>query len=112
MATVQKYTPEMVSAMTTQYVASPTRETVEALAKTYALGVRQVIGKLSSLGVYKLPERKAVASTTVANTKNAMAEAICSVLGVTDAAMIESLGKANKKVLAVIFAALANSKPI
>ena len=46
------YTDEMVASMTEQYVANPTRETVEALAQEFGKSVRSIIAKLSREGVY------------------------------------------------------------
>ena len=52
MANAKNYTDEMVSEMTTQYTANPTRETVDALAKDMGKTVRSIIAKLSREGVY------------------------------------------------------------
>ena len=48
----KNYTDEMVASMTEQYVANPTRETVEALAQEFGKSVRSIIAKLSREGVY------------------------------------------------------------
>ena len=48
----KNYTDEMVASMTEQYVANPTRETVEALAHEFGKSVRSIIAKLSREGVY------------------------------------------------------------
>ncbi len=48
----KNYTDEMVAYMTEQYVANPTRETVEALAQEFGKSVRSIIAKLSREGVY------------------------------------------------------------
>ena len=42
----------MVAQMTQTYVANPTRETVDALAKDFGKSVRSIIAKLSREGVY------------------------------------------------------------
>ena len=52
MAQAKNYTDEMVSEMTKRYTETPTRETVDALAKDMGKTVRSVIAKLSREGVY------------------------------------------------------------
>ena len=52
MANAKNYTDEMVSEMTTQYTANPTRETVDALANQFGKTTRIIIAKLSREGVY------------------------------------------------------------
>ena len=48
----KNYTDDMVASMTEQYVANPTRETVEAIAQEFGKSVRSIIAKLSREGVY------------------------------------------------------------
>ena len=48
----KNYTDDMVASMTEQYVANPTRDTVESLAKEFGKSVRSIIAKLSREGVY------------------------------------------------------------
>jgi hypothetical protein len=57
MAVAKNYSDEMVSRMTTDYVANPTRETVDALAAEFGKTTRSVIAKLSREGVYKAQPR-------------------------------------------------------
>ena len=52
MAQAKNYTDEMVTEMTKRYTESPTRETVDALAKDMGKTVRSIIAKLSREGVY------------------------------------------------------------
>ena len=52
MAVAKNYTDEMVNAMTEQYVANPTRETVDSLANEFGKTTRSIIAKLSREGVY------------------------------------------------------------
>ena len=52
MAQAKNYTDEMVAQMTDQYVANPTRETVDGLAKQFGKTTRSIIAKLSREGVY------------------------------------------------------------
>ena len=109
MATVKavNYTPEQTVSMVADYVAGVT---VETLALNLGKSVRSVVAKLSREKVY-------VAKSYVSKTgekpvkKDAHADAIGAVLGLTEPE-IESLTKANKTALVMIFAALAASKPI
>ena len=48
----KNYTDEMVAQMTEAYVANPTRETVDTIAKDLGKNTRSVIAKLSREGVY------------------------------------------------------------
>lgn len=48
----KNYSDEIVAQMTEQYVANPTRETVDALAQEFGKSVRSIIAKLSREGVY------------------------------------------------------------
>ena len=52
MAKAKNYTDEMVAQMTDQYVANPSRETVDVLAKQFGKTTRSIIAKLSREGVY------------------------------------------------------------
>ena len=54
----KNYTDEMVTRMTTLYVANPNRATVDALASEFGKSVRSIIAKLSREGVYIAQERK------------------------------------------------------
>lgn len=46
------YSEEIIATITEAYLANPTRETVDALAKTTGKPVRSLISKLSALGIY------------------------------------------------------------
>lgn len=50
--TKKNYSDDIVAQMTEQYVANPTRETVDALAQEFGKSVRSIIAKLSREGVY------------------------------------------------------------
>ena len=52
MAQAKNYTDEMVAQMTDQYVANPSRETVDGLATQFGKTTRSIIAKLSREGVY------------------------------------------------------------
>lgn len=49
---VKNYTDEMVEKMVADYTATPTRETVDALAEEFGKTARSIIAKLSREGVY------------------------------------------------------------
>ena len=51
-AKAKNYTDEMVANMRELYTATPTRDTVEKLAKNFGKSVRSVIAKLSREGIY------------------------------------------------------------
>lgn len=51
------YTPEETAAIVEEYSASPTRETVDAIAARVAKSARSVIAKLAAEGVYQTPQR-------------------------------------------------------
>jgi len=53
----KNYTDEMVKTIVAEYNASPTMETVNALATTTGKTTRSLIAKLSREGVYKKQER-------------------------------------------------------
>ena len=50
------YTEEQVTVMVAWYIAEPTRETVETIAKEMDKSTKSVIGKLSREGVYQKAE--------------------------------------------------------
>ena len=109
-AKVVNYTVEQTAEMVAEYVAAPTKETVEAIAVKMGKTVRSVIAKLSREKVYvaKVYETKTGEKPV---KKDSVADAIGKVLKMSESE-IESLTKANKTALNKIFEALANSKPI
>lgn len=109
-AKAPNYTAEQTAAIVSQYVAAPTKETVESLAKEFGKQTRSIIAKLSREGVYKRQEYTTKKGEKPAK-KDETASAIAAILGLTDGEA-DSLEKANKTALIKIFAALANSKPI
>lgn len=113
MATKEKvlnYTEAQETRMRTEYVANPTRETVDALAQAFGKTSRSIIAKLSRMGVYKAKEYVTKAGEKPVK-KDEHADAIGAVLRLTEPE-IESLTKANKSALKKIFDALAMSTPI
>ena len=109
-AKVVNYTVEQTAEMVAEYVATPTKETVEAIAVKMGKTVRSVIAKLSREKVYvaKVYETKTGEKPV---KKDSVADAIGKVLKMSESE-IESLTKANKTALNKIFEALANSKPV
>jgi len=101
------YTPEQTAKMVSEYQSGTT---VESIAESLGKTVRSVVAKLSREGVYQAKTYVSKSGEPVAK-KDAVADAIGSVLGLTEAET-ESLTKANKTALSKIFAALANSKPV
>ena len=104
---VANYTPEQTVKMLADYANGMTTEAIaESLGKT----VRSVVAKLSREGVYKKKEYVSKTGEKPVK-KDAHADAIGAILRLSEGE-IDSLTKANKSVLAKIFEALANSKPI
>ena len=107
MSKVLNYSPEVTLALVAGYTEG---KTVEMLAVKFGKTTRSVIMKLSREGVY-------VKKTPVTKTgepivrKNDHATAIGAILRMTENDT-DSLTKANKAALELIFEALANSKPI
>ncbi len=89
------YTEELTNEIVAEYVANPTRETVEAIAERITKSVRSVIVKLSSAGVYKTPERTTKTGEPI-EKKEAMVTEVCTMLGV-DAPTLAKTGKQDLK---------------
>lgn len=104
------YTEEQTAIIRDSYLANPTAETVEALAKQFSKTTRSIIAKLSREKVYVKKEYTTKKGEKPVKKDN-LADTIGSILRMTPAE-IDSLEKANKTALEKIFAALANSKPI
>ena len=94
MANAKNYTDEMVSEMTTQYTANPTRETVDALANQFGKTTRSIIAKLSREGVYVAQPRTTKTGEPIVS-KNEIVNDIASLLQV-EVDDIASLEKATK----------------
>lgn len=104
---VVNYTAEQAASMVSAYTAG---ETVEAIAEQMGKSVRSVIAKLSREKVYVAKTYKTKKGEAVVK-KDAHADAIGAILRMNEND-IESLTKANKNALKMIFDALANSKLI
>ena len=101
------YTPEQTLAMVADYQNGVT---VEQIAETLGKTVRSVVAKLSREKVYKAKEYVSKTGEKPVK-KDVHADAIGAILRMSEND-IESLTKANKNALKMIFDALANSKPI
>ena len=94
------YTAKQTATLVEGYKAG---ESVEVLATAVGKSVRSVIAKLSREGVYKA-KAKAKGAATV--TKAELVEAIAAKVGVS-AEVVESLEKATKEALELVFGALS-----
>ena len=104
------YTQEQTAELRDAYLADSSRATVDACAAKFSKSVRSIVAKLSREGVYKKKEYTTKNGEKVVK-KDAHADAIGAILGLPEND-IESLTKANKNALRVIFEALANSRPL
>lgn len=104
------YTDEQTAMMTEAYKADPSKATVDMLAEKLGKTARSIIAKLSREKVYIKPEYKTKLGESVAK-KNDTADAIGAVLKMNEND-IDSLTKANKTALALIWKALSTSRPI
>jgi len=101
------YTPEQTAQIIADYQAGLS---VEIIADNLGKTVRSIVAKLSREKVYIAKEYKSKTGETPIK-KDVHADAIGAILRLPEND-IESLTKANKNALKVIFEALANSKPI
>jgi hypothetical protein len=101
------YTTEQTQKMVSDYQNGLS---VEIIADNMGKTVRSIVAKLSREKVYIAKEYKSKTGETPVK-KDAHADAIGAILRLPEND-IESLTKANKNALKVIFEALANSKPI
>ena len=101
------YTAEQTAKMVSDYQAG---FSVEIIADNLGKTVRSVVAKLSREKVYIKKEYKTKNGESAVK-KDTHADAIGAILRLPEND-IESLTKANKNALKVIFEALANSKPI
>jgi len=101
------YTPEQTAQIISDYQNGVS---VENIADNLGKTVRSVVAKLSREKVYIAKEYKTKTGES-AIKKDTHADAIGAILRLPEND-IESLTKANKNALKVIFEALANSKPI
>ena len=104
------YTAEQTAQMKADYTASPTAETVKALAEQFGKTTRSIIAKLSKEGIYKAKEYVSKTGEKPVK-KDEHADAIGKILRLSDGEA-DSLAKANKTALVKIVSALANSVPV
>jgi len=105
MASAKNYTDEMVSTMTEQYQANPTRETVDELAREFGKTTRSVIAKLSREGVYVAQPRTTKSGEPIV-AKSELVSEVATILGV-EVDDIASLEKATKVHLKELVARLS-----
>ena len=101
------YTPEQTAQIISDYQSGLS---VEIIADNLGKTVRSIVAKLSREKVYIAKEYKTKNGLSPIK-KDVHADAIGAILRLPEND-IESLTKANKNALKVIFEALANSKPI
>lgn len=104
---VLNYTAEQTTEIVSEYNSGMS---VESIAEKHVRSVRSIVAKLSREGVYQKKVRTTKTGEQVVK-KDAHADAIGAILGLAENE-VESLTKANKSVLAKIFSALANSRPV
>lgn len=99
-AKVVNYTPEMTAKMIADYTASPTRDTVNALAAAFGKTTKSVIAKLSRENVYVKAEYVSKTGEKPIK-KDAMVEVIAGLIG-CDSEKLEGLDKAPKAALILV----------
>lgn len=107
---VENYTAEQTAKMVADYVANPTKETVESIALIMGKTVRSVIAKLSREKVYVAKVYKTKTGEEVVK-KDGLADAIGAVLKLTEPET-ESLTKVNKTVLVKVWKVICESVPM
>ncbi len=103
-AKIVNYTPEQTSRAVSKYKASPTAETVAALASEFGKTVKSVVAKLSREGVYMKAERKTKTGAPVVSKEMFVAK-IAEAVNV-NAEKLDGLEKAPKAALTLILKAL------
>lgn len=104
------YTAEQTAKMVADYVAAPTKATVEAIATALGKSTRSIVAKLSREKVYVKPVAVAKDGNPVVR-KNELADAIGAVLKMSESE-VSGLAGSPKTALQKIFTALANSVPM
>lgn len=99
---VANYSPEVTKALVEAYTATPTPETVEALATQFGKSVRSIVAKLSKEGVYKAKAKEAGKREML---KAEMVAEISKEIGVSEE-VLESLEKATGPALMAVLKAL------
>jgi hypothetical protein len=97
----KNYTEKMEQEMERRYLAAPTRETADQIAKDFGKAERSVISKLSNMGIYIVPKRTTKAGTPIVK-KSELVNSIGALLEVE----VPSLEKSNKQDLVKLLAAV------
>jgi len=101
-ARTPNYSDSAVTTMVAEYTASPTRDTVDALALQFNKNSRSIIAKLVREGVYKAVPRVTKTGAPVVR-KSAIVANICDSLGI---APITTLDKVSKTDLEALLSAI------
>ena len=102
---IVNYTPEQVAQMKAEYVAAPTKETVESLATLMGKTARSIVAKLAKEGVYQSKAKEAGKREML---KAEMVTEIAELVGKNEEQM-ESLEKATGPALMAVLSALRAS---
>lgn len=103
-AKTPNFTDEQTAELRAGYLASPTKETVEAFAVKFGKNTRSIIAKLSRMEIYKKPEYTTKKGEKPVK-KDELADRMQAAFGLTEAEA-SSLEKANKTALQKILAAV------
>ena len=101
---IVNYTNEQTAQMVSDYVANPTRETVEKIAVSLGKTVKSVVAKLSREKVYVKPEYKTKSGNTVVK-KDTLIDKLSELVEMTEAEQ-SSFDHVNKTALVKLIAAL------
>ena len=99
------YTVEQTAQMVSDYVANPTRESVEKIAVSLGKTVKSVVAKLSREKVYVKPEYKTKSGNTVVK-KDTLIDKLSELVEMTEAEQ-SSFDHVNKTALVKLIAALS-----
>lgn len=101
---VVNYTVEQTATMLADYVANPSKETVETLAKSMGKSVRSIVAKLSREKVYVKPVKTAKDGNPVVK-KDELVDQLMPLVGLTEAEAT-SMAHVNKTALMKLVQAL------
>lgn len=99
---IANYTPAQVTEMVQEYVAAPTKETVQALAIKFGKTARSIVAKLAKEHVYQSKAKEAGKREML---KAEMVTEIAKLVGRSDE-QLESLEKATGPALMAVLSAL------
>lgn len=99
---IANYTPEQTAHLVAEYSATPTKETVDALATALGKTARSIVAKLAKEGVYLSKAKEAGKREML---KAEMVTEIAKLVGKTDE-QLESLEKATGPALMAVLEAL------